>query len=59
MVTLARQNGLDEIDLEFLQGVLEVFSAGSESVTTEMRWTEQARARIERAPESVRGMLIR
>ena len=59
VTTLARQNELKRIDLDFLEGVLGVFSASSADVTTAMRWTKTARGRIGRAPESVRGMLIR
>ncbi len=59
VMALAQQNGLALIDLDFLEGVLQVFSDSSADVTTSMRWTETARSRIERAPESVRGMLIR
>ena len=57
--TLARQIQLPRIDLEFVEGVLKVFREGSDSVETELPWSEGARARIERAPDSVRGMLIR
>ncbi|MFZ9039483.1 MAG: PCP reductase family protein, partial [Gammaproteobacteria bacterium] len=35
------------------------FSESSANVTTGMRWSTMARARIDRAPESIRGMLIR
>ena len=59
VITLALQNNLDQVDIEFLEGVLKVFKQGSEAVETSLLWTVDARARIERAPESVRGMLIR
>jgi nucleotide-binding universal stress UspA family protein len=55
--TLALQNDLQQIDVEFLEGVLKVFKQGSQSVETSMPWTEAARSRIARAPDSVRGML--
>jgi nucleotide-binding universal stress UspA family protein len=57
--TIASQNNLNQVDIEFLEGVLKVFKEGSESVETSIPWTTNARARIERAPDSVRGMLVR
>ena len=59
VATLAQQNELQQVDIEFLEGVLKVFKQGSEVVETSLPWTADARARIERAPDSVRGMLIR
>ena len=59
VITLASQNNLDQVDIEFLESVLKVFKQGSEAVETSLLWTADARARIERAPESVRGMLVR
>ena len=55
--TLAGQNDLQRIDVDFLSGVLKVFKQGSQSVKPSMPWTEAARDRIARAPDSVRGML--
>jgi nucleotide-binding universal stress UspA family protein len=57
--TLASQNNLRQVDVEFLEKVLEVFKNGSKGVNTAMPWAPDARARIERAPEAVRGMLVR
>ncbi|MDH3759853.1 MAG: universal stress protein [Gammaproteobacteria bacterium] len=57
--SLALQNDLQQIDLDFVEGVLKVFKDGSDTVETALPWTDDARARIERAPDSVRGMLIR
>jgi len=56
---LASQNNLDQIDIEFVEKVLETFKNGSDGTQTSMPWTADARARIERAPDSVRGMLIK
>jgi hypothetical protein len=55
--TLAEQNNLQQIDVDFMQGVLKVFKQGSQSVETSMPWTQAAHDRIVRAPDSVRGML--
>ena len=57
--TLALQNNLHHVDVEFMEKVLEVFKNGSRSVATTMSWEADARARIERAPNAVRGMLIK
>ena len=57
--TLARQGDRQSIDVEFVQGILGVFENGSRSAATGMPWAESARERIERAPEVVRGMLIK
>ena len=57
--TLARQNELPQIDIDFVEGVLKVFKEGSDSVEVNLPWDPAAYARIERAPDSVRGMLIR
>jgi len=59
VATLASQNNLHRIDVGFLENVLEVFKNGSRSVETSMSWEPDARARIERAPDAVRGMLVR
>ena len=57
--TLASQSDLLQVDLDYLEEVLKVFKAGSESVDTSIPWTDNARARIQRAPDSVRGMLVK
>jgi len=38
---------------------MQTFQAGSESAAERMEWDDAARGRIARAPEMVRGMLIR
>ncbi len=55
--TIAAKSGLDEVKAEFLSGVLEVFEKGSGSFTETLPWDADARARIQRAPDMVRGML--
>ncbi|MGB5080218.1 MAG: hypothetical protein WBO23_05690, partial [Burkholderiales bacterium] len=59
VATLASQNNLHRIDAGFLEKVLEVFQNGARSVETSLSWSPYARARIERAPDAVRGMLVR
>jgi hypothetical protein len=57
--SLAGQNGKPQVDIEFVEGVLRTFESGSRTVATRMPWGESARERIERAPEVVRGMLVK
>jgi nucleotide-binding universal stress UspA family protein len=57
--TIAGQNGLRSIEPAFVQQVLQTFQAGSESSSESMAWEQAARERIGKAPDMVRGMLIR
>lgn len=57
--TLARQNGMRQIDGGFVQQILQIFENGSRAADTGMPWAVEARERLERAPEAVRGMLVR
>lgn len=57
--TLARQNDSQQVDADFVQNILKIFENGSRSVETGMPWAEDARVRMERAPEAVRGMLVK
>ncbi len=57
--TIARQNGLEQIDPAFVQQVMQTFQAGSESSEESMTWELAARERIVKAPEMVRGMLVK
>jgi len=59
VATLASQNNLRRIEAGFLENVLAVFKNGSQSVEISMSWSPDARARIERAPDAVRGMLVK
>jgi nucleotide-binding universal stress UspA family protein len=56
---IARQNGLEQIDPAFVQQVMQTFQAGSESSEESMAWEPAARERIAKAPEMVRGMLVK
>ena len=57
--TIARQSGLEQIDAAFVEQVMETFQAGSDTSVETMAWEPAARERIARAPEMVRGMLIK
>ncbi len=56
---IATRNGLAEVDEGFVEEILVTFRAGSSAVEETLPWEASARARIERAPPMVRGMLIR
>jgi len=56
---IAAKNGLSTIEPHFMQEVLKTFQAGSESSSESMRWEQGARERIAKAPDMVRGMLIK
>ncbi|MDH3672829.1 MAG: universal stress protein [Gammaproteobacteria bacterium] len=57
--TLAVQNNMRQVDIDFVESVLQIFKNGSRSVETRMPWAADARRRIERAPGVVRGMLVK
>ena len=56
---IAAQNELSQITPGFVQQVMQTFTAGSESSSESMPWEPGARERIAKAPDMVRGMLIR
>jgi len=56
--TIAEKNKLEQIDEGFLQQVMDTFKSGSDSHGESMPWQDQARERIAKAPDMVRGMLI-
>lgn len=56
---IAEKSGVDEIGASFVQQVMDTFQAGSEVSQTEMTWQEEALNRIKKAPDMVRGMLIK
>jgi len=57
--SIARQSGRDEIDVDFVQQVMQTFKSGAAAVSETMPWDSDARIRISRAPDMVRGMLVR
>jgi nucleotide-binding universal stress UspA family protein len=56
--SMATQSGLETIEMPFVQKVLQTFQSGSEHVSETMPWKDEARDRIAKAPDMVRGMLI-
>jgi nucleotide-binding universal stress UspA family protein len=57
--SIARQSGRAEIDVDFVQQVMQTFKSGAAAVSETMPWDSDARIRISRAPDMVRGMLVR
>ena len=56
--TIAAGRGLREVDDALVSGALELFLKGSRAVTETLPWAEEARAKMARIPETVRGMLV-
>jgi hypothetical protein len=56
---IATRNGLAEVDEGFVEEIRATFREGSSEGSETLPWEASARARIERAPPMVRGMLIR
>jgi len=59
IVSIAAKNGLNEITTDFVRQVLDTFKSGSVNVSETMPWDEDARDSLSRAPDMVRGMLIK
>ncbi len=57
--SIARQSGRDQIDVDFVHQVMATFKSGAAAVSESMPWDNDARIRISRAPDMVRGMLVR
>ncbi len=56
---LAQQLGRSTVSVELMETKYEQWSQGAAPATTEMAWTEAAQAAINRAPEFVRGMVMK
>ncbi|MCU7893042.1 MAG: PCP reductase family protein [Candidatus Thiodiazotropha sp. (ex Ustalcina ferruginea)] len=57
--SMARHNGIKTVDEAFLSQVLDTIKNGSAVVETAMQWSDEARLRLQKVPDFVRGMLIR
>jgi len=56
--SIAQNGGVTRIDDAFLQQVLNTFTAGASEVEETLSWDDDARQRIAKAPDMVRGMLV-
>jgi len=59
IASIANKNGLNEITADCVRQVLDTFKSGSGKVSETMSWDEDARDSLSRAPDMVRGMLIK
>ncbi len=59
IVSIAAKNGLKEITADSVRQVLDTFKSGSGKVSETMPWDEDARISLSKAPDMVRGMLIK
>jgi len=59
IISIATKNGLKEVTADFVKEVLDTFKSGSSGVIETMPWDEDARDSLSRAPDMVRGMLIK
>ncbi len=59
ILSIAAKNGLNEITADFVRQVLDTFKSGSASASETMPWDMDARDSLSRAPDMVRGMLIK
>ncbi len=57
--SIASQSGSGEIDADMVSEVMKTFKAGAEAVRETIPWDSDARIRISRAPDLVRGMLVK
>jgi nucleotide-binding universal stress UspA family protein len=56
---IAHNQGISHIERSFLEKVLDTFQSGSLNITEALPWEPTARLSIQRAPDMVRGMLIK
>lgn len=56
---IAKKQGIQQIEKTFLESVLATFQSGSTNTNETLPWQATARSLIERAPDMVRGMLIK
>ncbi len=59
IAAIAVKNGVTEITADLVRQVLDTFRSGSAEVGETMAWDEDARDSLSRAPDMVRGMLIK
>lgn len=57
--TIAARSELDQINEDFVDQLMKVFASGSSQVKETVPWDEEARNRIIKAPDMIRGMLVK
>ena len=56
--SIAAQTGREQIDIAFIESILDTFQKGSAKVVQNMPWQAEAETGIANVPDMVRGMLI-
>ena len=56
--SIAAQTGREQIDIAFIESILDTFQKGSAKVVQSLPWQAEAEAGIANVPDMVRGMLI-
>lgn len=57
--TIAVQQRISEISADFIDQVMQTFEAGAKQAVETMPWDDAARTRIAKAPDMIRGMLVK
>ena len=57
--TIATRSELERINVDFVEQLMKVFSSGSKNVEETMPWDEEARNGIAKAPDMIKGMLVK
>jgi nucleotide-binding universal stress UspA family protein len=57
--TIAARSELEQINADFVEQLLQVFASGSKNVAETLSWDDEARQRIAKAPDMIRGMLVK
>ncbi len=55
----ARDLGQSTVTLAVVEDMFQIVARGSANAASEMAWTDEARTRVERIPEVVRGMVVK
>jgi Proto-chlorophyllide reductase 57 kD subunit len=55
----ARDLGRPAVTLDVVEDMLRIVAEGSAQAGSDMTWTEEAQRRVERIPETVRGMVVK
>jgi len=56
---IAQQQGVEQIDLDFVEQILTIFNSGSKKVSKTLPWDNNAESAIAKAPAMVQGMLAK
>jgi nucleotide-binding universal stress UspA family protein len=57
--TIAARSELERINADFVEQLMNVFASGSKNIEETLSWDDEARLRIAKAPDMIRGMLVK